>query len=230
MVQLGGEVCETGAYFSSTQSNTAIQTDNAITSNGLITSCCIYCSDACQVKIKIFRDDGTNYDYIGELGSFSCADGINTFSGLSLVVQSGDKIGLYYTTTDGHPDGGSESGCDIYQRSGDITSDSAKSLWSLYASNRTFKVTVSGTVYTGDKYVDISTGSDSDDGNTWGNAYLTVKKGVDNVTAGKILHIAEGDYSAQAAIDLNKNLELLCEDYGGGNASPPLTVVLPVTT
>lgn len=82
----------------------------------------------------------------------------------------------------------------------------------------------------GDKYVDIATGSDSDNGNTWANAYLTVKKGIDNVPAGHIIHIAEGDYSAQAAIDLNKNLELLCEDYGGGNASPPLTVTLPVTT
>lgn len=89
---------------------------------------------------------------------------------------------------------------------------------------------ITGGILTGDKYVDIATGSDSDNGNTWGNAYLTVKKGIDYVAAGKILHIAEGDYSAQAAIDLNKNLELLCEDYGGGNASPPLTVVLPITT
>lgn len=81
-----------------------------------------------------------------------------------------------------------------------------------------------------DRYVDIATGSDSDDGKTWVNAYLTVKKGIDNVPLGYIIHIAEGNYSAQAAIDLNKNLELLCEDYGGGVASPPLTVVLPVTT
>lgn len=81
-----------------------------------------------------------------------------------------------------------------------------------------------------DKYVDISTGSDSDSGNTWALAYLTVKKGIDNISIDAVLHIAEGDYSAQAAIDLNKNLELLCEDYGGGNASPPLTVILPVTT
>jgi len=82
----------------------------------------------------------------------------------------------------------------------------------------------------GDKYVDIATGSDSDDGNSWANAYLTIKKGLDNYVASSQLHIAEGDYSAQAAIDLNKNLELLCEDYGGGVASPPLTVTLPPTT
>jgi len=88
---------------------------------------------------------------------------------------------------------------------------------------------LTGGVITDDKYVDISTGSDSDDGNTWTNAYLTVKKGIDNVAVGKILHVAEGDYSAQAAITFNKNLEILCEDYGGGNASPPLTVTLPVT-
>ena len=84
--------------------------------------------------------------------------------------------------------------------------------------------------FSADKYVDIATGSDSDSGNTWALAYLTVKKGIDNVSSGQTLHIAEGDYSSQAAIDLNKNLEILCEDYGGGNASPPLTVVLPATT
>ena len=91
-------------------------------------------------------------------------------------------------------------------------------------------LSITGGAITGDKYVDISTGSDSDDGNTWANAYLTVKKGIDNISTGYIIHIAEGDYSAQAAIDLNKNLEILCEDYGGGNASPPLTVILPITT
>lgn len=81
------------------------------------------------------------------------------------------------------------------------------------------------------KYVDISTGSDSDTGETWPLAYQTVKKGIDNIpdASWATLHIAEGDYSAQAAIDLDKNLSLLCEDYGGGNASPPLTVVLPAT-
>lgn len=82
---------------------------------------------------------------------------------------------------------------------------------------------------TGDKFVDIATGNDADGGDSWTNAYLTVKKGVDNVGAIRILHIAEGDYSAQAAITLNKNLELVCEDYGGGIASPPLTVTLPPT-
>lgn len=77
-----------------------------------------------------------------------------------------------------------------------------------------------------DRYVDIDTGDDSDDGASWANAYLTVKKGIDNVPPGKILHIAFGDYSAQASIDLDKNLELLCEDNGGGGTG---TVVLPVT-
>lgn len=81
----------------------------------------------------------------------------------------------------------------------------------------------------GDKYVDIATGSDSDSGDTWADAYLTVKKGIDNVSSSVVLHIAEGNYSAQAAIDLNKNLSIFCEDYDGGNANPPLTVVLPVT-
>lgn len=77
-----------------------------------------------------------------------------------------------------------------------------------------------------DKYVDIATGSDTDDGNSWANAYLTAKKGIDNSIPGITTHIAFGDYSAQAAIDLDKNLELLCEDNGGGGTG---TVTLPTT-
>lgn len=81
------------------------------------------------------------------------------------------------------------------------------------------------------KYVDITTGDDADTGETWVLAYQTVKKGLDEIpdASYSILHIAEGDYSAQAAIDLDKNVSILCEDYGGGNANPPLTVILPAT-
>lgn len=79
-----------------------------------------------------------------------------------------------------------------------------------------------------DKYVDITTGSDSDSGNDWTNAYLTVKKGIDNVAAGGKLHIGFGNYSSQAAITLNKNLELVCETYNTGGGTG--TVTLPPTT
>lgn len=82
-------------------------------------------------------------------------------------------------------------------------------------------------IATGDKYVDIATGNDSNDGDVWEYPYLTVKKGIDNVASGKINYIAFGDYSAQAAIDLNKDLELKCELNGGGGTG---TVTLPVTT
>lgn len=82
----------------------------------------------------------------------------------------------------------------------------------------------------GDKYVYYFSGDDTNTGDTWAQSYETVKKAIDNVPSGYPIHIAEGDYSAQASIDLDKNLTFLCEDYGGGNAAPPLTVVLPVTT
>lgn len=82
-------------------------------------------------------------------------------------------------------------------------------------------------IATGAKYVDIATGSDSNSGDVWEYPYLTVKKGIDNVASGKINHLAFGDYSAQAAIDLNKDLELKCEQNGGGGTG---TVTLPITT
>lgn len=85
------------------------------------------------------------------------------------------------------------------------------------------------TVVTGDLYVDAALGSNFNYGGSWGYPFETLKKAIDEIPASQTIHIAEGDYSAQAAIDLDKNLSILCEDNGGGNASPPLTVVLPAT-
>ena len=128
-----------------------------------------------------------------------------------LQDETGSEFGIEFFTADGVGSTG--------WRSKEYDSGSVKAYLSI-----------TGGGITGDKYVDIATGSDSDSGNTWASAYLTVKKGIDNLPANNNLHIAEGDYSAQVAIDLNQNINLICEDYGGGNASPPLTVTLPVTT
>ena len=63
----------------------------------------------------------------------------------------------------------------------------------------------------GDKYVYYFSGDDTNTGDTWAQSYETVKKAIDNVPSGYPIHIAEGDYSAQASIDLDKNLTFLCE-------------------
>lgn len=229
----GGNACALGSTDINGTSNTLLLYDTPIDVAGTVTNICIYTyfSNAnLYAKVKIFRLNGSNYDCVHTSSSWTNISGTGqqNFS-VNWAVQSGDYVGasFYDTVTSNAYISANPTG-PTYYRSGDITTSTATSTWS--SSARATSIYATGVTADGTKYVDISSGSDSDDGNTWTNAYLTVKKGIDNVTAGKILYIAEGDYSAQAAIDLNKNLEILCEDYGGGNASPPLTVILPVTT
>lgn len=119
---------------------------------------------------------------------------------------------------------GNNYGLRIYERTG-ISGSSPKFEERESAGTNDAYLVISYTAL--DKYVDISTGSDSNSGDTWANAYLTVKKGIDNLLTNNNLHIAFGDYSAQTAIDLNQNINLICENYGGGGTG---TVTLPPTT
>ena len=208
---------------------------------GTITSICLYLDYGNRSrtgKVKILRPSGSQYLFVSSTSfsfSSSYAGEAVTVSGLSISVAAGDIIAITVerisdsiTRAAGKYIPGTGVVRDIEQ---DVSGTTTISSWVINTSGYDPCAIITYTEAPGgDKYVDISTGSDSDSGNYWAAAYLTVKKGIDNVPVGQVLHIAEGDYSAQAAIDLNKNLELLCEDYGGGVASPPLTVILPVTT
>ena len=81
------------------------------------------------IKIKIFRDDGTNYLFIGEQ-SYAASAGLNSNIVISpkINVKIGDLIAVYYTGVNLIIDGGTAGG--IYRKSGDITTDSLKSGWS----------------------------------------------------------------------------------------------------
>lgn len=228
----GGNACAVGSTDINGTSNTLLLYDTPIDVSGTVTNICIYTyfsNSTLYAKVKIFRLNGSNYDCIHTDSSWTNIPGTGqqNFS-VNWAVQSGDYVGASFTDSGSNAYISANPTGPTYYHSGDITTSTATSTWS--SSARATSIRATGVTADGTKYIDISSGSDSDSGDSWANAYLTVKKGIDNVTDGKILHIAEGDYSAQAAIDLNKNLEILCEDYGGGNASPPLTVILPVTT
>ena len=232
----GGHTCAARASDIGCTSLTLLLYDEPIDIAGTVTNICIhtyFSNPTLYAKVKIFRLNGSNYDCIHTSPSWVNISGTGQQNfNVNWEVEAGDYVGASFSDSGsnayisasitGSPPG------PTYTHSGDVTTSTATSTWSSISKDTSIYAT--GVTADGTKYVDISTGSDSDSGNTWALAYLTVKKGIDNVVAGKVLHIAEGDYSAQAAIDLDKNLELLCEDYGGGNANPPLTVILPATT
>jgi hypothetical protein len=76
-----------------------------------------------------------------------------------------------------------------------------------------------------DIYVKL-TGNDANSGLSWATAKQTIAAGIAILEIGETLHIGFGDYSAQSAVALAKNMSLLCEtaDTGGGTG----TAVLPI--
>lgn len=210
-------------------SYTYFDTTNSVDENGELTNICLYSdtgeSGSFSIKCKVFRLNGSNYDVVHTHASWQThnGNGAQNFP-VSWAVQSGDYVGFSMSET-GYENVHRTTGSGSYKYiSGDITTSTPTSSWSSGVG--IISVYGTGEAVTGDKYVDIATGSDSDSGDTWGSAYLTVKKGLDNLPANDNLHIAFGDYSAQASIDLDQNVNLICEQYGGGGTG---TVTLPPT-
>lgn len=89
-------------------------TPNTIGISGTITSFCCYInaiySGFNTFNLKIFRNDGTNWVFVGQSGTRTVAAGLNTFTGLNISVIAGDYIAFYDHTyggtscdTSGHP-------------------------------------------------------------------------------------------------------------------------------
>lgn len=83
-------------------------------------------------KIKIFRDDGTNYLYVGGVSLTGLSAGLNSNVVVSpaIKVKIGDYIGFYDNSSVGV--GGvrvSNSASSIMNKAGDITTDSVKTDW-----------------------------------------------------------------------------------------------------
>jgi hypothetical protein len=85
--------------------------------------------DAPSVKMKVFRDDGTNWVFIGQTPLTAVVNGYNLIRAF-IPVEYGDYIGVYYNNLyiRGRTDGSGDSGACVY-RSGDVTLTYAKSTW-----------------------------------------------------------------------------------------------------
>ena len=78
--------------------------------------------------LKIFRDDGTNYNYIGESSPITVSStGIYYYGKCSIEVETGDIIG--FKSTGNTQLRGDANANTCRNKFGDITSDSLKSSW-----------------------------------------------------------------------------------------------------
>jgi len=102
--------------------------DASMPGRGTVKLLTVWAGGVGAMKVKIFRDDGTNYVFLGEY-SFTSAAGINTIPAW-IPVEKGDLIALYHNTVfsliryeAGNPG-------DITYQAGDITTTTAKTAWS----------------------------------------------------------------------------------------------------
>jgi len=93
-------------------------------------------------KLKIFRDDGTNFIFIGESPAYSLNAGLNSDLLCWIPVEKNDRIGSYQASgTISCATGGGTR----YNKNGDIITTSTKASWTLDAYS---PYSIQGRVYT----------------------------------------------------------------------------------
>jgi hypothetical protein len=105
--------------------STWIILDNPITSPGVLKEFVAFITTSVAGKIKIFRDDGANYVFIGEASFSAPGVGLRTLSTLVPGAEIGDLIGFFGPNIDGEDGSG---GLGMY-KAGDITTTTAKATW-----------------------------------------------------------------------------------------------------
>lgn len=131
----GGASCTQRSTFSGNSNTTFIFTYNPIDSNGQINQFCIHIrgsgAGTRRYKLKIFRNSGNNYLFVGESDIVNAT--VNQSSTFVLDapinVLAGDFIGVYMYDSDGAIDIDFAGGSPSYSQSGDIISNSPKANW-----------------------------------------------------------------------------------------------------
>lgn len=120
---------------------------------GILTSASFYMNQVNSAswnysRVKVFRDDGTYYRYIGQGGDLdSLVAGLNTIP-LSILIQAGDFISFYCSFNGDYPAGDridlSLTGGSCATRGSDITTDVLKTSWATEA----YTLSLQGSVLT----------------------------------------------------------------------------------
>lgn len=227
----GGLSCSTSPINGNpTGGYTYLNSNNTIDANGTITHWCFHSwlpNGNNSVKLKIFRINGSNYDYIGESATV-----VPTATGIwddacNISVQAGDLVGVAVITNSspsGNPvsaDGGANN---FKYISGDITTNTAQTSWSDGSAGQII-VHVDST--TSVIYVDINKADDTGNGLSWATAKKTMNAAYSAMDAGGTMYVASGDYSGQTGITYNKSWKLAPSDpnsTGSKNVKIPPSV------
>lgn len=102
----------------------------AVISRGVLKLVQIRVYAASDFKFKVFRDDGTNYLYVGGTGLISLGVGLQVDVPVFIPgVEVGDLLGFYFDTIYApYYQASSGSNVPMYH-SGDVVSDTLKSSW-----------------------------------------------------------------------------------------------------
>ncbi len=191
--------------------------NSPIDSNGTINRFCVYINNfngSPTGKIKIFRQNGSNIDFIGESASQTITgNGVNTFDISSISVNAGDYVGYYTSNTTGLRgyNADPEVPLSTFYIAGDKTTNSAQADWGEAAHiTLAFYISLASALL--NVYVDINKADDTGAGTSFSVAKKTMKAGWDILESAGTMHVASGDYSAQTTIAYNKSWKLSCED------------------
>jgi len=212
----GGLACTTSPVNGVASGSTYLNPSDTIDADGTLTHWCFRAGGSNgndTVKLKVFRINGSNYDYIGESpGITPASSGIKEGS-CNINVLAGDLIGVSLVNNaspGGFPitdDGGATL---MKYIGGDITTNTAQSSWSNYANGRL--IVHSDSTGMIDIYVDINKADDTGTGLTWVTAKKTMNAAYALLGSTGTMHVATGDYSAQTTITYNKSWSLSPED------------------
>lgn len=170
--------------------------ENPIDRDGILVSWCAYCgviSPESRIAIRIYRANGSNYDYVGGGAVRTCPSGHSSYTE-NINVLAGDLVGIFVIEGSIALDytGGSFIG--YKTNSVDITTTTPISDWNEI---RGWKVSIG--ISLEQYYVKASGGLDSNNGLSWATAWATVNKAATTVADGTIVHIGFGTYNSEPA-------------------------------
>lgn len=182
---------------------THITDGNTANQNGTITIWCIkigriQIGSSATAKLKVFRVNGSDYDFIGESNEIAITAPNSTTGGsCNISVQSGDLIGVYLRTNAVQISGDAAS-VNWLGKSGDINTTTTIASWSTIDTSSFIGVWAGDII----KYFVRTTangGDDANDGLSWTNPWETVDKAANTVLDGNEVQIESGTYNAEPA-------------------------------
>ncbi len=179
-----------------------------VDANGTVTSFAIKCgSFGGYAKIKVFRINGLNYDFVGESALVNIPANSTYWGTLSLAVLTGDILGIY--AQDSIISGwGTGTYSHIKSHSGDVSTNTPIADWEL-GGDDSIAVYVTDTIQ--NIYVNSSTGNDANAGDSCvaGHPKLTFAAAYAALTSGGTIHVCNtgADFSAET-VTLNKSFSI----------------------